>query len=69
MEWKIGICGAKATDKMIFERLYCSFRGVDAMIVRLDELDRTVLLLHEGFDGRGCLIVSDIEDGFIPLVR
>jgi hypothetical protein len=69
LEWKIGVCGAKATDKVILERLYCSFSGVDALVVWLDELDRAVLLLHECLDGRGGLVVCDIEDGFIPLVR
>jgi hypothetical protein len=36
LEWKIRIRGAQATDKVIFERLNCSFSRVDAMVVRLD---------------------------------
>jgi hypothetical protein len=69
LEWKVGVCGAKTTDKVILESLNCAFSGVDAKIVWLDELDRAILLLHECLDGRGSLIVGDIEDGFIPLVR
>ena len=46
---------------MIFERLDGSFSGVDSMVIWLDELDSAILLLHEIFDGRSCLIVGDVE--------
>ena len=68
LKWEIWISGAKAANKMVFERLNRSFGGVDAMVVRFDELDRAFVLLHECFDGCSGLIVGDIEDGFIPLV-
>lgn len=69
LKWEIWISGAKAADKMVFERLYRSFGGVDAMVVWLDELGHAILLLHECLDGRGGLIVCDVENGFVALVR
>jgi hypothetical protein len=50
---------------MIFKRLNCTFGGIDTVVVRLDELHRTVLGLHECFDGSGGLVVCDVEDGFV----
>ena len=68
LKWEIGVSGAKAADKMVFECLNGPFGGIDAMVVRLDELGRAILLLHECLDGRGGLIVRDIENGFVPVV-
>ena len=69
LKWEIWIRGAKSTDKMVFERLNRSFGGVDAMVVWLDKLGRAILLLHECLDGRGGLIVRDVENGFVTFVR
>ena len=34
-----------------------------------NELDRAILVCHVCLDGRGGLIVRDVEHGFVPLVR
>ena len=52
---------------MVFERLDGPFGRIDAMVVWLDELGRAILLLHECFDGRGGLIVRDVENGFVTV--
>ncbi len=48
---------------MIFEGLDGAFRGVDAMIVGLDELNCTVSGGDKFFDGGRGLVVCDIEGG------
>jgi hypothetical protein len=54
---------------MVFECLNCSLCGIGAMVVWLNKLRRTILLLHECLDGRGGLIVCDVENGFITPFR
>ena len=53
---------------MVFKRLYCPLGGVDAVVVWFNELDRAIALCHVCLDGCGCLIVRDVEHGFVPLV-
>ena len=50
-----------------FESLNSSLRGVDSMVVGFHKLDCSVLLLHEILDGRGCLVVSDVECWFVSV--
>ncbi len=52
---------------MVFERLDGPFGRIDAMVVWLDKLGRAILLLHECLDGRGGLIVRDVENGFVTV--
>jgi len=68
LEREVFIGCTQTTDEMVFERLYSSFGGVDSMVVWFNELDVSILFLHEFLDGGGCLIVGDIECGFVPLV-
>jgi hypothetical protein len=67
LEREVFIGCTKSTDEMVFESLYCPFCGVDSMVVGLNELYCSILLLHEVFDWFGCLIVGDVECGFVPL--
>ena len=69
LEGELRIRCAEPADKMVLERLNGTFGGIHAMIVGLDKLDRSVVLLHEGFDWRGCLIVGDVEHWGVSLVR
>ena len=62
LERELGICGAEATDKMIFECLNCAFGGIDTMIIRVDELDFSMVFVHEVFYRGHGLIVGDVED-------
>jgi len=68
LEREVFIGCTQTTDEMVFERLYSSFGSVDSMVVGFNELDVSILFLHEILDGGGCLIVGDIECGFVPLV-
>lgn len=68
LEREVFIGCTQTTDEMVFERLYSSFGGVDSMVVGFNELDVSFLFLHEFLDGGGCLIVGDVECGFVPLV-
>jgi hypothetical protein len=63
LEWEVDIGGAESTDEVVFESLYGSFRGIDAMIVGFNELDCTVAGVNEFFDGGRGLVVCDIEGG------
>ena len=53
---------------MVFECLDGAFRGVDAVVRRLDELPPAVFVLEEFFDGPACLVVGDVEGGPMALV-
>ena len=44
LEWEIHICGAKAANDMIFERLDCAFGCIDSVICWLYKLPCTILL-------------------------
>ena len=68
LEREVFIGCAESTDEMVFESLYSSFSGVDSMVVGFNELYFSTLLLHEFLDWCGCMIVGDIECGFVPLV-
>ena len=57
----------KLEREMVLESLYGPFGGVDSMVVGLNKLDFSILLLHEIFDRFGCLVVGDVECGFVPL--
>ena len=50
---------------MVFECLDGSFRCVDAVVCRLDELPSAFFFLKEGLDWLGALIVSDVERWFV----
>ncbi len=63
MEWEVDVCGAEATDEVVFERLDGPFCGVDSMIVGLDELNGTVTGGETCLDGGRSLIVGDVEGG------
>ena len=69
LEWEVFIGSAEPTDEMVFKCLDSPFSGVDAMVVRLNKLNCSVLFLHEGFYWFGGLVVRDVECGFVPLVR
>ena len=68
LEWEIFVGSAEAADKVVFESLYSTLRGVDAMVVGFHKLHSSVLLLHELFDGLGCLVVGDVECWFVSMV-
>ena len=42
LELKVDVCGAEATDEVVFESLDGSFSGVDSVIVGLDKLNGAV---------------------------
>ena len=53
---------------MVFECLDGAFRGVDAVVRRLDELPPAVFFLQEVLDRLGRLVFGDVEGGPMALV-
>ena len=60
LEQEVDICGAEATDEVVFESLDGSFCGVDAGIVGLDKLNGAVMGGGKCFDGSHSLIVGQL---------
>ncbi len=67
LEWEIFVGNAEADDKVVFQSLYSSLCGVDAMVVGFHKLYCSVLLLHEILNGLGCLVVGDVECWFVSV--
>ena len=63
MEREVDVCGAEATDEVVFERLDGLFCSIDSMIVGLNELNGTVVGGDKCLDGGRSLIVGDVEGG------
>ena len=53
---------------MVFICLDGPLGCVDAMVCWFDKLPLAILLLEEGFDGFGALVVGDVECRFVPFI-
>jgi hypothetical protein len=60
-ERKVGVTATKAGNEMVFEGLNCAFCGIATVDVGGSELVGNILLLEEGFEGGGALIVESLE--------
>ena len=69
LQWKMGVSSAETTDEVILECLDGSFGCVDTMIVRFDELDRSVVSSHVVCDGCCGLVICDVERRLVTLCR
>ena len=59
------ICRTESTYKVVFVRLYCSFRCIDAVICRFYKLPFAIVGGKIPFYGVGGLIVCDVEFRFV----
>ena len=41
---------------------------VDAVVCRFDKLPLAILLLEEGFDGLGALVIGDVKGRFVSFI-
>ena len=61
LEWPVAVGRAEAADEVLFKRLDGMLGRDDAMIRWFYKLPFAILLLEEGLDRFGALIVGDIE--------
>ena len=53
---------------MVFICLDGALGCVDAMVCWFYELPFAILLLEEGFDGLGALVIGDVKGRFVPFI-